>query len=190
MNKNVCKSAIKRGGRITPLIIPSEFTNGLGLMNPSILKVKNKYLVNIRWVGYALYHSEYKQKFQSPYGPLVYLNPEDDVTLTTVNYKCELDIKSGKLKKYQEVNTKKLDEDTGNYMNKTSNIKLCKIIQQARNNSKQTQKQLAQKLQINVNDYNKYESGSSIPDTKLLLNMQRKLKVKLTGKSEEWGKCL
>ena len=109
MNKNVCKSAIKRGGRITPLIIPSEFTNGLGLMNPSILKVKNKYLVNIRWVGYALYHSEYNQKFQSPYGPLVYLNPEDDVTLTTVNYKCELDIKSGKLKKYQEVNTKKLD---------------------------------------------------------------------------------
>ena len=88
MNKNVCKSAIKRGGRITPLIIPSEFTNGLGLMNPSILKVKNKYLVNIRWVGYALYHSEYNQKFQSPYGPLVYLNPEDDVTLTTVNYKC------------------------------------------------------------------------------------------------------
>ncbi len=97
MNKNVCKSAIKRGGRITPLIIPSEFTNGLGLMNPSILKVKNKYLVNMRWVGYALYHSEYNQKFQSPYGPLVYLNPEDDVVLRTINYKCELDIKSGKL---------------------------------------------------------------------------------------------
>jgi len=109
MNKNVCKSAIQRGGRITQLVIPSEFTKGLALMNPSILKVKNKYLVNIRWVQYALYHSEYNQKFQSPYGPLVYLNPEDDVTLTTVNYKCELDIKSGKLNKFQEVNTKKLD---------------------------------------------------------------------------------
>ena len=36
---------------------------------------------------------------------------------------------------HSEINTKKLDEDTGNYMNKTSNIKLCKIIQQARNNS-------------------------------------------------------
>ena len=91
---------------------------------------------------------------------------------------------------HTEINTKKLDEDTGDYSTKTSNIKLCKIIQQARNNSNLTQKQLAQKLQINANDYNKYESGASIPDNKLLLNMQRKLKVKLTGKTEELGKCL
>tara|TARA_R100000908_G_C3753010_1_gene147437 strand:+ start:90 stop:2399 length:2310 start_codon:yes stop_codon:yes gene_type:complete len=109
MNKNISKTAIIKGGSLTPLIIPTEFTKGLGLMNPSILKVKNKYLINIRWVGYALYHSEYKQKFQSPYGPLVYLNPEDDVVLRTINYKCELDIKSGKLKNYQEVDTSKLD---------------------------------------------------------------------------------
>ena len=68
MNKNISKTAILKGGSLTPLIIPTEFTKGLGLMNPSILKVKNKYLINIRWVGYALYHSEYKQKFQSPYG--------------------------------------------------------------------------------------------------------------------------
>jgi len=91
---------------------------------------------------------------------------------------------------HSEINTKKLDEDTGDYSIKTSNIKLCKLIQQARNNSNLTQKQLAQKLQINVNDYNKYESGATIPDNKMLLNIQRKLKVKLTGKPEEWGKCL
>ena len=109
MNKNICKSAILKGGSVTPLIIPSKITKGLGLMNPSILKVKDKIHMIIRWVGYSLYHSEYNQKHQSPYGPLVYLNPEDDITLTTKNFLCELDSKTLELKKYNEVNTSKLD---------------------------------------------------------------------------------
>tara|TARA_R110001599_G_scaffold35988_1_gene113335 strand:+ start:1716 stop:4034 length:2319 start_codon:yes stop_codon:yes gene_type:complete len=109
MNKNICKSAILRGGSVTPLIIPNEITDGLGLMNPSIIKVKDKILMVIRWVGYSLYHSEYNQLHQSPYGPLVYLNPEDDVTLTTRNFICELDKKTLELKKYNLVDTSKLD---------------------------------------------------------------------------------
>jgi tetratricopeptide (TPR) repeat protein len=109
MNKNICKSAILRGGKVTPLIIPSEFTDGLGLMNPTIIKYKDTYKVNVRWVQYALYHSEFNQEHQSPYGPLVYLNPEDDVTLTTKNYLCDLDDKTGLLKNYQVVDTSKLD---------------------------------------------------------------------------------
>ena len=63
----------------------------------------------MRWVGYSLYHSEYNQKHQSKYGPLVYLNPEDDVTLKTQNYLCELDTKTLELKKYNLVDTSKLD---------------------------------------------------------------------------------
>ena len=63
----------------------------------------------MRWVGYSLYHSEFKQKHQSPYGPLVYLNPEDDITLTTRNFLCELDPKTLELKKHNLVDTSKLD---------------------------------------------------------------------------------
>ena len=111
MNKNICKLALQKGGSVTPLIIPTEKTEGLGLMNPSILKIKNKIYVVMRWVGYSLYHSEFKQKHQSPYGPLVYLNPEDDITLTTRNFLCELDPKTLELKKLVEKNLlKKLVE--------------------------------------------------------------------------------
>ncbi len=109
MNKNICKLALQKGGSVTPLIIPTEKTEGLGLMNPSILKIKNKIYVVMRWVGYSLYHSEFKQKHQSPYGPLVYLNPEDDITLTTRNFLCELDPKTLELKKHNLVDTSKLD---------------------------------------------------------------------------------
>lgn len=109
MNKNICKSALLRGGSVTPLIIPTEITGGLGLMNPSIIKVKDKIHMIMRWVGYSLYHSEYNQKHQSKHGPLVYLNPEDDVTLKTQNYLCELDTKTLELKKYNLVDTSKLD---------------------------------------------------------------------------------
>jgi len=109
MNKNICKSALLRGGSVTPLIIPTEITGGLGLMNPSIIKVKDKIHMIIRWVGYSLCHSEYNQKHQSKYGPLVYLNPENDATLKTQNYLCELDSKTLELKKYKLVDTSKLD---------------------------------------------------------------------------------
>ena len=109
MNNNICKTALLRGGKISPLIIPTEFSNGTGLTNPSIIKINGKFIINIRQVGYSLYHSEEKQKHQSPYGPLVYLNPEDDITLTTRNFLCELDSETLEVKDFKEVNTKKLD---------------------------------------------------------------------------------
>ena len=109
MNNNICKTALLRGGVVVPLIIPTEFSNGTGLSNPSILKINGKLILNIRQVGYALYHSEENQKHQSPYGPLTYLHPEDDVTLTTRNFLCELDNKTLEVKGFKEVNTTKLD---------------------------------------------------------------------------------
>ena len=67
-------------GEVIPLIIPTEFSKAsqtyakIGLV---VLKDKwNELLLNIRQVGYALYHSEENQKHQSPFGPLVYLHPE------------------------------------------------------------------------------------------------------------------
>ena len=109
MNKNICKTAILRGGSVTELIIPSDISKGLGLMNPSIIKVKDKIYMIMRWVGYTLYHSEFNQQHQSPYGPLVYLNPEDDVTLTTKNYLCELDIKTLELIPIEKLKKHALD---------------------------------------------------------------------------------
>jgi len=79
------KSSLDRGGSIHPLIIPSELTNGTGLMNPSIYLDGDQLLVNIRHVNYTLYHSEQK-RFQHRYGTLQYLHPENDRKLRTWNY--------------------------------------------------------------------------------------------------------
>lgn len=86
---NFVKAALENGGMIKSLIIPSELTNGTGLCNPSIFVIEDKIIVNIRHIQYTLYHSELCN-YEHQYGPLVYLNPENDITLTTTNYICEL----------------------------------------------------------------------------------------------------
>lgn len=101
------KYALENGGSIHPLIIPPEYTNGTGLMNPSILIHNNEILVNIRHVNYTLYHSEGKT-FQHKYGPLQYLHPENDVTLRTKNFICTLN-NNYEVDKIYPVNTSKLD---------------------------------------------------------------------------------
>jgi hypothetical protein len=87
---NLAKIALQNNGNIYPLIIPASFTNGTGLMNPSILYWKNKLIVNLRHVNYTLYHSELN-KFEHMWGPLAYIHPENDMHLTTTNYIAELD---------------------------------------------------------------------------------------------------
>ena len=87
---NFVKLALENGGTIKPLMIPAEHTNGTGLCNPSVLVANGKILVNLRHIQYTLYHSELC-KYEHQYGPLVYLNPENDITLTTTNFICELD---------------------------------------------------------------------------------------------------
>ncbi len=82
---NFVQIALQAQGSIHPLIIPSELTNGLGLMNPSILIDKDKILVVLRSVNYTFYHSE-KKLFQHQWGPLTYVHPEHDMHLRTINY--------------------------------------------------------------------------------------------------------
>lgn len=89
---------------------------------------------------------------------------------------------------HSDTNFKKMDEDTGDYSTKKADIKLCKIIQTARANQNLKQKDLAKKINVDVNTYNKYESGALIPDNKIKLKLEHYLKVKLTGKKSEWGK--
>jgi hypothetical protein len=86
--KNLVKQVIASGGSITPLIIPSTETNGTGLLNPSIFNDNGKLILNLRHVQYTLYHT--RGKFENRYGPLAYLNPENDITLKTNNYFCSL----------------------------------------------------------------------------------------------------
>lgn len=84
--------ALKRGGTLHPVLLPkSVLGNETGIMNPSIfLNDDGRLLLNIRHVNYILYHSEGK-RFPHQWGPLVYVHPENDVTLRTHNVMCELD---------------------------------------------------------------------------------------------------
>jgi tetratricopeptide (TPR) repeat protein len=109
MNNNLCKRALENGGSVNYLLIPANITEGLGLTNPSLVYNNGEYLLNLRHVQYTLYHSEGKQKFQTLWGPLAYLNPEDDVTLRTTNYLCKLDSNTLGIDIVHKVDTSKLD---------------------------------------------------------------------------------
>jgi len=82
--------ALKNGGSIHPITLPPELTGETGIMNPSIFVRDGQVLMNIRHVNYAMYHSE-ARKFVHQFGPLHYIHPENDVTLTTHNIMCTLD---------------------------------------------------------------------------------------------------
>lgn len=86
---NLVKIALNNGGSIHPLIIPSYMTNGTGIFNPSIYNDNGKLLINVRHCQVTLFHSE-KCIFEHEWGPLSYLNPENDITLTTTNFFGEL----------------------------------------------------------------------------------------------------
>lgn len=99
--------AIKCGGDIYPLILPSHLTGGTGLMNPSVLIIDGKIVVNLRHVNYTFYHSEAKL-FQHPWGPLTYIHPENDMHLRTTNWWCELD-NDYNIVRHTKIDTSKFD---------------------------------------------------------------------------------
>lgn len=86
---NFVKKVLDAGGSITPLIIPADQTNGTGTFNPSIFNDNGKLLMNMRHCQVTIYHSE-KNLYEHQWGPLCYMNPENDITLTTTNYFCEI----------------------------------------------------------------------------------------------------
>ncbi len=77
-------------------------------MNPSIYVDKDKLILNLRHVNYTLYHCENEQLFNNRWGPLVYLNPENDIHLRTTNWLCELN-DDLTIKSWNKVDTSKLD---------------------------------------------------------------------------------
>ena len=108
MINNFVKQVIENGGNIHPLLLPSTETGGTGIMNPSIFIDGDKILCNIRHVNYTLFHCEGEQLFGNRYGPLAYINPENDIKLRTNNFLCELN-KDFTIKKWNKIDTTKLD---------------------------------------------------------------------------------
>ena len=104
---NLVNYCLKNNGVIKPLLIDPQSTNGTGLMNPSVFIDNGKILCNVRHVNYTLFHSEEK-KFHHFWGPLQYIHPENDCTLTTVNYLCELN-ESLDIIKTHKIDTDMLD---------------------------------------------------------------------------------
>lgn len=95
------------GGQIRPLLIDSALTKHTGIFNPSILvnpHSPNSLLINIRHCQYTILHAEL-QKYEHEFGPLVYLNPENDMTLTTTNYIGQYDLDMNKISHPARVDT-------------------------------------------------------------------------------------
>jgi len=109
MIDNLAKQIIAEGGDIVPILISSAGTNGMGLMNPSIVIDGKDILVNLRWVDYSFFHSEKEQKYWSRWGPLTYIHPENDLTLKTINYLCKLDPNTLEVINYAKIDTSQLD---------------------------------------------------------------------------------
>lgn len=105
---NFAQFALDRGGSIAPLIVSPDQTNGLGLMNPSIIMLSNGEAVGIiRSTNYTFYHSE-RKLFQHPFGPLTYLHPENDMHLRTWNYFVRYD-KDFNITKTIKIDTSEFD---------------------------------------------------------------------------------
>jgi len=106
---NLVQQSVQKGGKLRPLIIPAEVTNGTGLMNPSVfLDDDGDLLCILRHINYTLYHSENNQRFPSIWGPLSYLHPEKDQRLVTDNYLLRLD-KDYNIINFCPIETSKLD---------------------------------------------------------------------------------
>ena len=76
-----------------PLIVDSRYTKGTATANPSILNYKGSLYIVIRMLNYTLYHSigakgwmQEGGKYQSRWGPLTYVHPENDNRLITDNF--------------------------------------------------------------------------------------------------------
>lgn len=102
------KTVLDKGGNLTPIIIPDYLTKGTGTFNPSIYNDDGNLMAVIRHCQVTIYHSE-KNIFEHEWGPLVYVHPENDWTLTTTNYLISFD-ENLNVKKVHKVDMSEFDE--------------------------------------------------------------------------------
>lgn len=89
LEKGIANWACDNGGQIYALLVPTN-KDFPSLMNPSIIKIKDQLLINLRNTNYILYHAE-NNKNEHVWGPLCYLHPENTSYLSTNNILCYLD---------------------------------------------------------------------------------------------------
>ena len=75
----------------------------------------------------------------------------------------------------------KLDNDTESTKVERVSKKVSQLIRDKRNAKKMTQKQLANQAQISQVDLQKYENGTAIPKTPILIKLGKILGVRLTN---------
>ncbi|CAH1271525.1 EDF1 [Branchiostoma lanceolatum] len=78
--------------------------------------------------------------------------------------------------------TAKLDRETEELHHEKVTLDLSRLIQQARQDKKMTQKDLATKINEKPQVVNEYESGKAIPNQQVIGKIERALGVKLRGK--------
>lgn len=104
---NFVNYILETGGTIKPLLIQPQDLTGPSLMNPSVLVVDGRILINLRNVNYTLYHAEHN-RFEHSWGPLSYIHPENDIKLRTTNYIAELDSNLD-ITSYAKIDTSRFD---------------------------------------------------------------------------------
>ena len=108
MVHNFCRYALDNGATLKPILVNSKDLKGPSISNPTVLVDGDKIYCNLRNLNYTMYHSELK-KFEHQWGPLIYVHPENDVTLTTHNIMGELN-STLDFVKYSHIDTSKLDQ--------------------------------------------------------------------------------
>lgn len=105
-------SLLASKGQLTPLLVPIPKEAGLGqsLTNPSVLTDQNTgaVWVNLRNLNYILYHSEHNH-FEHPWGPIVYLHPESELKLKTINVLCKMAPDLSGIEWHSVIDTSKCD---------------------------------------------------------------------------------
>lgn len=97
--------ALDCGGSIRKLYLPD--TKVVSQTNPSVAVCNGRLLTIIRGLNYVLWQAS---RFPCAWGPLAYMHPENDRTLTTTNYLAELDPTTLEVTRFTEIRTDALDE--------------------------------------------------------------------------------
>lgn len=85
MNSCIVNTVLNDGGDIEPILIDPALTGGTGIFNPSLILTEKRRLLTIRRCQVTVWHTE-KLKYQHSLAPIVYLNPENDISLTSSNF--------------------------------------------------------------------------------------------------------
>lgn len=88
--ENFVKYCLMHGGTIQPLLIDSNIASHTGICNPSIFVDNCIKRLILRNVNYTLWNCDNEYRFVSPYGPVCYITPYDDLNLRTDNFLCEV----------------------------------------------------------------------------------------------------